>query len=136
MLVRLAPNGAISTADYASPMLLPHWIDDTLFDHCLQINVWSSICKATGGIACNYWASIRSRIAGVYHISKWTYTLKKVKTLQPLAMASRPQRVAIIGAGISGIVAAAHLKKEGIDVTVFERSNAAGGVWLVYHKKT
>jgi cation diffusion facilitator CzcD-associated flavoprotein CzcO len=37
--------------------------------------------------------------------------------------------VAVIGAGISGIVAAAHLKKEGLDVVVFERSSAAGGVW-------
>jgi cation diffusion facilitator CzcD-associated flavoprotein CzcO len=44
-------------------------------------------------------------------------------------MASTPKRAAVIGAGVSGIVAAAHLKKEGIDVTVFERSSAAGGVW-------
>jgi ACS family pantothenate transporter-like MFS transporter len=39
------------------------------------------------------------------------------------------KRVVVVGAGISGVVAAAHLKKEGLDVTVFERSNAAGGVW-------
>jgi len=39
------------------------------------------------------------------------------------------KRVAVIGAGISGVVAAAHLKKEGLDVTVFERSSAAGGIW-------
>jgi cation diffusion facilitator CzcD-associated flavoprotein CzcO len=39
------------------------------------------------------------------------------------------KRVAVVGAGISGVVAAAHLKKEGIDVTVFERSSAAGGIW-------
>lgn len=38
-------------------------------------------------------------------------------------------RVAVIGSGISGVVAAAHLKKEGIDVTVFERSSAPGGIW-------
>jgi NADPH-dependent glutamate synthase beta subunit-like oxidoreductase len=36
------------------------------------------------------------------------------------------RRVAVIGAGISGIVAAAHLRNEGIDVTVYERSSAAG----------
>ncbi|KAF1953933.1 pantothenate transporter [Byssothecium circinans] len=42
-------------------------------------------------------------------------------------MASRTKSVAVIGAGISGVVAAAHLKREGIDVTVFERSSAAGG---------
>lgn len=44
------------------------------------------------------------------------------------------KRVAIIGAGISGVVAAAHLKREGIEVTVFERSSAAGGIWyLIRH---
>lgn len=41
------------------------------------------------------------------------------------------RRVAVIGAGISGVVTAAHLSREGIDVTVFERSSAAGGVWCV-----
>jgi cation diffusion facilitator CzcD-associated flavoprotein CzcO len=46
-------------------------------------------------------------------------------------MSHPPKRVAVIGAGISGIVAAAHLSKEAIDVTVFERSNAAGGIWQV-----
>ena len=44
-------------------------------------------------------------------------------------MAPVVQRVAVVGAGISGVVTAAHLMKEGIDVTVFERSSAAGGVW-------
>ena len=40
-----------------------------------------------------------------------------------------PKSVAVIGAGISGVVAAAHLQHEGLEVTVFERSHAAGGVW-------
>ena len=44
-------------------------------------------------------------------------------------MRSRHQRVAVIGAGISGVNAAAHLRKEGLAVTVFERSSAAGGIW-------
>ena len=38
-------------------------------------------------------------------------------------------KVCIVGAGISGVVAGAHLKAAGIDVTVFERSAEAGGVW-------
>jgi len=38
-------------------------------------------------------------------------------------------RVAVIGAGISGVVSAAHLLAAGLKVTVFERSQAAGGVW-------
>ncbi|KAJ5638644.1 hypothetical protein N7528_001034 [Penicillium herquei] len=44
------------------------------------------------------------------------------------------QRVAVIGAGISGVVSAAHLLAAGKEVTVFERSQAAGGVWL-YDKR-
>ncbi|KAF2421056.1 FAD/NAD(P)-binding domain-containing protein [Tothia fuscella] len=46
-------------------------------------------------------------------------------------MVEREQpRVAIIGAGISGVVTAAHLQKAGLNVTVFERNHASGGVWL------
>ncbi|KAK7928155.1 hypothetical protein PG985_005153 [Apiospora marii] len=37
--------------------------------------------------------------------------------------------VAVIGAGISGVASAAHLLRYGLDVTVFERSSIAGGVW-------
>ncbi|GES58248.1 pantothenate transporter [Aspergillus terreus] len=40
------------------------------------------------------------------------------------------RRVAVIGAGISGVVTAAHLLQNGIEVVVFERNPAAGGVWL------
>ncbi|KAJ5159438.1 uncharacterized protein N7482_006442 [Penicillium canariense] len=40
------------------------------------------------------------------------------------------QRVAVIGAGISGVASAGHLLAAGLNVTVFERSQAAGGVWL------
>jgi ACS family pantothenate transporter-like MFS transporter len=39
------------------------------------------------------------------------------------------QRVAVIGAGISGVVSAAHLLAAGKEVTVFERNHAAGGNW-------
>ncbi|KAK4237274.1 hypothetical protein C8A03DRAFT_16161 [Achaetomium macrosporum] len=37
--------------------------------------------------------------------------------------------VAVIGAGISGVCSAAHLMKQRLRVTVFERSGVAGGVW-------
>lgn len=40
--------------------------------------------------------------------------------------------VAVIGAGISGVVSAAHLLAVGLNVTVFERNKAAGGVWYVF----
>lgn len=38
-------------------------------------------------------------------------------------------KVAVIGAGISGVSAAAHLIKNGLEPVLFERSSAAGGVW-------
>ncbi|KAJ5184103.1 hypothetical protein N7492_001719 [Penicillium capsulatum] len=44
------------------------------------------------------------------------------------------ERVAVIGAGISGVVSAGHLLATGFDVTVFERNQAAGGIWL-YDKR-
>jgi cation diffusion facilitator CzcD-associated flavoprotein CzcO len=37
--------------------------------------------------------------------------------------------VAVVGAGISGVVAACHLLRYGLEVTVFERSSGPGGVW-------
>ncbi|KAI1171354.1 hypothetical protein F4777DRAFT_565738 [Nemania sp. FL0916] len=42
--------------------------------------------------------------------------------------------VAVVGAGISGVVSAAHLINEGLEVTVFERTGVIGGVW-VYDKR-
>lgn len=39
------------------------------------------------------------------------------------------QRVAVLGAGVSGVSAAVHLKRAGLEVTVYERGNKAGGVW-------
>lgn len=38
-------------------------------------------------------------------------------------------KVVVVGAGISGVTAAAHLLKQGLLVTVFERSSISGGVW-------
>ncbi|KAI2606544.1 FAD/NAD(P)-binding domain-containing protein [Hypoxylon sp. NC1633] len=39
------------------------------------------------------------------------------------------RNVAVIGAGISGVVSAAHLLRDGFNVTVFERRGVIGGVW-------
>ena len=42
----------------------------------------------------------------------------------------RPYRVAIIGAGMSGIVAAHRLRQAGVDVVVLEKNADVGGTWL------
>ena len=44
-------------------------------------------------------------------------------------------RVAVIGAGVSGICAAAYLIREGASVTVFERNGVTSGIWH-YDPKT
>ena len=44
-------------------------------------------------------------------------------------------KVGIVGAGISGVVAGAHLGKANIDYTVFERSGAPGGIWSEQHSQ-
>ena len=41
------------------------------------------------------------------------------------------KNVAVIGAGVSGVAAAVHLKRRGLAVTVFERTKRAGGIWYV-----
>ncbi|KAK8173475.1 pantothenate transporter [Phyllosticta citrichinensis] len=42
----------------------------------------------------------------------------------------KASHVAVIGAGLSGAATAAYLKKDGVEVTVFERRDSAGGVWV------
>lgn len=39
-------------------------------------------------------------------------------------------KVAVIGAGMSGLVTARELLRESHDVTVFEKSNRVGGIWV------
>jgi len=41
----------------------------------------------------------------------------------------RGKSVAVIGAGIAGVSAAAYLLKEDLEVTVFERASVTGGIW-------
>ena len=39
--------------------------------------------------------------------------------------------VGVIGAGVSGVASAIHLRKAGLQVTIFERNSHVGGVWYV-----
>ena len=45
------------------------------------------------------------------------------------------KRVAVIGAGMAGLVAAKELKEEGHDVVIFERTAGPGGVWAASKAK-
>ena len=47
-------------------------------------------------------------------------------------MAHTVKRVGVIGAGVSGVAAAAYLRTAGLEVIVFERSSVAGGVWYAH----
>jgi cation diffusion facilitator CzcD-associated flavoprotein CzcO len=44
-------------------------------------------------------------------------------------MESKAKRIAVVGAGVSGIATAKHLEAAGLDVVVFERSSKPGGIW-------
>ncbi|PTN07812.1 protoporphyrinogen oxidase [Mangrovibacterium marinum] len=44
------------------------------------------------------------------------------------------QKVAVIGAGLTGLTTAYYLRKKGIDVTVFEKADRPGGVIQTYRK--
>jgi hypothetical protein len=46
-----------------------------------------------------------------------------------MAPLGKIRTVAIIGAGLSGIVSAVHLLRAGLDVAVFERAAGVGGAW-------
>jgi cation diffusion facilitator CzcD-associated flavoprotein CzcO len=46
-------------------------------------------------------------------------------------MPFKASRCAVIGAGVSGLASAKHLKAAGVEVVVYERSSVSGGVWLV-----
>ncbi|KAK8140003.1 hypothetical protein PG984_000069 [Apiospora sp. TS-2023a] len=48
----------------------------------------------------------------------------------PVTTGKDIKTVAVIGAGISGVVSAAHLLRAGMDVTVFERGDEVGGAWI------
>lgn len=43
--------------------------------------------------------------------------------------ASKPLRVAVIGAGMSGILSAIRLRERGIDFEIFEKADRIGGTW-------
>ncbi|KAM0272296.1 hypothetical protein ACHAQH_008721, partial [Verticillium albo-atrum] len=68
-----------------------------------------------------------STFPSTHHTSSTTSTV----AITPLTQKS----VAVIGAGVSGVLAAAHLLKRNQKVTVFERALASGGIWRYEEEK-
>ncbi|XVE65042.1 hypothetical protein DITRI_Ditri07aG0150300 [Diplodiscus trichospermus] len=50
--------------------------------------------------------------------------------MPPIALSVKPRRVAVVGAGAAGLVAARELHREGHSVVVFERGSEVGGTWV------
>lgn len=48
-----------------------------------------------------------------------------------ITMVFKAKKVAVIGAGVSGLASAKHLKAAGLEVVIYERSSVSGGVWCV-----
>jgi NADPH-dependent 2,4-dienoyl-CoA reductase/sulfur reductase-like enzyme len=67
----------------------------------------------------------------------WQWTLDKALSPRPPSESGLPDgtgpRVAVIGAGITGVTAAAHCIGHGFDVTIFEAGEreSLGGIWSV-----
>jgi dimethylaniline monooxygenase (N-oxide forming) len=59
----------------------------------------------------------------------YTHGKMRHNTVEENLLIIPQMRVAVIGAGISGIGAAKVLKQKGYDVTIFEKSGWIGGVW-------
>ncbi|CAO3612229.1 unnamed protein product [Cunninghamella blakesleeana] len=54
---------------------------------------------------------------------------------EPYVFENPIQRVAVIGTGPSGLVAAKALKEKGFDVHIYDRGDKVGGNWAYNHKK-
>ncbi|XVE65040.1 hypothetical protein DITRI_Ditri07aG0150100 [Diplodiscus trichospermus] len=50
--------------------------------------------------------------------------------MPPISLSVKPRRVAVVGAGAAGLVAARELHREGHSVVVFERASEVGGTWV------
>lgn len=72
-------------------------------------------------------------IQWIYALVQWVLDkLLSPKPPPPNAVLSRP-RIAVIGAGLTGVSAAAHSVGHGFDVTIFEAGDEKnlGGIWSV-----
>jgi NADPH-dependent 2,4-dienoyl-CoA reductase/sulfur reductase-like enzyme len=91
----------------------------------VQYRYWPHTCLTSIGRqfgSCNYGRESIRKIEVRVSTTIWVgadYLMSKEKI----------RTVAVVGAGVSGVVAASHLLRFGLQVTVFERSSGPGGVW-------
>jgi NADH-quinone oxidoreductase subunit F len=94
-----------------------------------QTNPFPSVC----GRVCGHNCQLKCRRGqldepvAIMHLKRFITDHAKRLKIKPLPV-TRKERVAIIGAGPSGLTAALELKKRGYAVTVFEASPEAGGM--------
>jgi NADH-quinone oxidoreductase subunit F len=94
-----------------------------------QTNPFPSVC----GRVCGHTCQLKCRRGqldepvAIMHLKRFITDHAKRPRVKPLSV-TRKERVAIIGAGPSGLTAALELKKRGYAVTLFEASPEAGGM--------
>jgi monoamine oxidase len=69
----------------------------------------------------------------VYELMQWVLITLFAPTPPPPHAQLRRPRIAVIGAGLTGVSAAAHVVGHGFDVHIFEAGDekALGGIWSV-----
>jgi len=90
--------------------------------------VCGRVCPALCESQCN-----RKELEGAVSVNKieraiGDFGIEKGLTLKTLTDQKRPQRIAVVGAGPSGLSCAYQLARRGYGVTVFEASDAPGGM--------
>jgi NADPH-dependent glutamate synthase beta subunit-like oxidoreductase len=69
----------------------------------------------------------------VYGLIQWFLNLLLSPTPPPPHATLRRPRIAVVGAGLTGVASAAHCAGHGFDVTIFEAGprEQLGGIWSV-----
>lgn len=130
-------------------MLLYYFIGAKISHHTPIVDVMGLNVRYLVCINVRYYGKLDTYILYLY-IPTWTirrqHTKLQVQTFLILAISLHlyilriparlienmvfvAKKVAVIGAGVSGLTSARHLKAAGLDVVVFERSSVSGGVW-------
>ncbi len=94
-----------------------------------RTNPFPSICGRVCGHSCQMKCR-RGQLdepVAIMHLKRFITDNAKRPKVEPLSI-SRKEKIAIIGAGPSGLTAALQLKKRGYPVTVFEELSEAGGM--------